>query len=96
MADDAERPKVTITDPDNVPVTYASGAFTAIWNGMVAVTLVTNRLTPIPDPEGDKINVENDHVIVGRLRLDLHAATTLRDRLNLVIAGLTKPDGKPN
>lgn len=97
MAKDADAPKSTISDPHNVPVTYASAVSENVWNGMIALTFTVNRMTPfIEDGDNPKLKFDNDFVVVSRLRLDLHTATSLRDRLDALISMLSKPEGKAN
>lgn len=91
MAEDANAPVFSISDPYNVPVTYADNLMASgPWNGLISLTFSVNRLSPVEN------RVDNDVAIVARLRLDVHCATMLRDRLNVLIATLTKPEGQPN
>lgn len=90
MAEDADVPAIPVTDPYNVPVVYADNFASGLWNGLVSITFTTNRINPTGD------EVHNDNAIVARMKLDLHCATRLRDRLNVLVGMLTKPEGQAN
>ena len=84
-----------IPDPDNVPVTYISGAVSNIANGQtIMLNLVSDRMAVGADG-----STRSDLIIAARLRFDLNTAQRIRDQLDAHISGLTAampPDQKPN
>lgn len=81
-----------IPDPDNVPVTFANVLFGGgTVNGVINVTLGVTRFTPTFEGK-----TNNDIVIASRLRLDLQAATNLRDFLDSQIKLMSAGSAKPN
>ncbi|MBX3492160.1 MAG: hypothetical protein KF899_04315 [Parvibaculum sp.] len=67
-----------ITDPYNVPITFASELLgIGSYNGVINITLGAARFTPTMSGV-----VDADRVIVSRLRLDLVTAKALRDALS--------------
>lgn len=79
------------SDPDNVPVRTVNLAVSNIIGGVVAVTLLTDRIG-FRDDGSARI----DMVVAARLRFDLQMAKVIRDQLNAQIAMLEKPEGQAN
>ncbi len=77
-----------IPDPHSiVPIFVTQLASSGCLNGVVNLCFATALWTP----SGEK--VEPDLVISCQLRMDLYAATQLRDRLSAIIEANTKPSG---
>lgn len=79
-----------VPDPNSVPVVFANlfaGGGTI--NGVINFTLCTSRFTPSFDGPTD-----NDIIVASRIRLDVQAATMLRDFLSAQINLLTAPADK--
>lgn len=76
-----------ITDPNCImPVFINQLAGCGFLNGVVNLAFATALFTPGEDGVTD-VNL----VISSQLRMDLHAAQDLRDRLNQIIDANTKP-----
>lgn len=80
-AKDQKTEPLRITDPDNVPITFAHLLVAAgICNGIVNLTLAAARFTPT-----DAGMIDNDVIVASRLRLDLACAVHLRAELDRII-----------
>lgn len=81
---------LTVTDPNNVPVTFVNQVLgQGHANGVINLTLGVARWTPV-GPREDAPNgvVEVDMVIASRLRMDLQCAKQMRDSLNELLSKL--------
>ena len=86
------KPKQTIPDPNNVPVTHVTGFISNIYNGQtIAMNFVTDQMAIYPDGSG-----ESELIVAARLRFDLNVAVRIRDQLNVHLASLaaTLPPGE--
>ena len=71
-----------ITDPDNVPITFAHLLLAAgSCNGVVNLTLGAARFSPT-----DAGLIDNDVIVASRLRLDMTCAIHLRAELDRIIS----------
>lgn len=72
---------ITVTDPHNCPVTFASVvAASGHHNGVVNLTLAQARFTPSATGV-----VDPDFIVAARLRMDIACAMQLRDQLERII-----------
>lgn len=86
------KPRQTIPDPNNVPVTHVTGFISNIYNGQtIAMNFVTDQMAIYPDGSG-----ESELIVAARLRFDLNVAVRIRDQINIHLASLasTLPPGE--
>jgi|GEM_PF-6465560 len=93
MTETTTKPKETIElvpDPHNVPVTFSNVFFGGgLINGVINCTLGVTRHSPTTTNQSAV-----DVIVAARLRLDIAAATALRDFLSAQIALLSAPQDK--
>lgn len=86
----AQDEKTKLNDPNNVRVTFVNDvAGIGFLNGVLNVTLVTARFTPIGSA------VEADNIVSARLRMDLFCAQSLHTLLGQIIEQNTKGPAQP-
>ena len=82
--------EVIILDPHAVPVTFVSDvAGIGFLNGVVNLTLVTARFTPVGK------DVDADLVVASRLRFDLFCAQRVHEMLGNILEQNTKGPAQP-